>query len=326
MAVIPEEREAEAAATPGRALVLAHRSYEYLVRLSHRFDAVKARAPRLIAVLRIVYLPIAIALVSYMGYRAGRKVDLSSLRIWALVLAFLGALVWWVSLALGWSTLITERFEREPFVAWCKTQATRYLPGGIWAPLTRATTVKGRIRDKATAVIAENVIVLAAALGVGAAWATVHHPYYLPAVALVFVPVVGAKWLERRSKVTRTGVVRSTGLYGFGFVAYGVSTLFTQVAVSGVRTPTYPLYVAGAACLAWAVGLVVVFAPGGVGVREVTYVWLLGGLYPHAQLQAAAVTSRLITILAELLVLGAITLPTWGRSTRGRPRADVSLS
>jgi hypothetical protein len=307
VALTDRDNATSLAETDGRpsAAERAHRLYQ---RGSQLFERVRERAPRLIAIVRIVYLPLAIAFVAYIGYRAERKVDFSTLRVWALVVAFAAALVWWLCLGLGWSTLITERFEREPFAAWCKTQVTRYLPGGIWAPLSRATTVSGRLRDKASAVIAENVIVLACALAVGAAWATVHHPYYLPAILLVLAPTAAGRWLERRSRVTRTGIVRTTGLYGFGFVAYGVSALFTQVAVSGVRTPTYPLYVAGAACLAWAVGLVVVFAPGGVGVREVTYVWLLRGLYPHAELQAAAVTSRLITVLAELLVLSVISL------------------
>lgn len=299
---------------------LAVRGYRIYERATQQAEALRTRAPRLIAILRIVYLPLAIAVVAYMGSRALDKVDLSSLRVWALVVAFGAALIWWLSLGLGWSTLITERFERAPFEAWCKTQATRYLPGGIWAPVTRATTVDGGLRDKATAVVAENVIVLTAALGIGAAWATVHHPYYLPALLLVLVPAAAGKWLERRSKVTHVGIVRTSGLYGFGFVAYGLSALFTQVAVSGVRSPTYPLYVAGAACLAWAVGLVVVIAPGGVGVREVTYVWLLHGLYPHAQLEAAAVTSRLITIAAELVVLSVILL-----TQRGRTPAEVEL-
>jgi hypothetical protein len=294
---------------------VAVRGYRIYERAQQRAEALRTRAPRLIAILRVVYLPLAIAVVSYMGWRAVDKVDLSSLRVWALVVGFFAALIWWLSLGLGWSTLITERFERAPFEAWCKTQATRYLPGGIWAPVTRATTVDGRLRDKATAVVAENVIVLTAALGIGAAWATVHHPYFLPALVLVLAPAAAGNWLERRSKVTKVGIVRTSGLYGFGFVAYGLSALFTQVAVSGVRSPTYPLYVAGAACLAWAVGLVVVIAPGGVGVREVTYVWLLHGLYPHAQLEAAAVTSRLITIAAELLVLSVILLTQRGRTT-----------
>ncbi|HET8717255.1 MAG TPA: hypothetical protein VFM50_05835, partial [Nocardioidaceae bacterium] len=61
--------------------------------------------------------------------------------------------------------------------------------------------------------------------------------------------------------------------------------------------------------VAWAVGLVVVIAPGGVGVREVVYVWLLSGLYPTGELETAAIASRLVTVLAELVVLAVVTRP-----------------
>lgn len=316
MAITEREPDVETPEPDPAARNLTMKARDVVLRLAAWSDDFKSRAPRLIAVLRIVYLPLAIALVAWIGYRSGRKIDFSTVRVWALVVAYFAALVWWVALALGWSTLITERLQRSQFEAWCKTQVTRYLPGGIWAPLTRATTVQGRIRDKATAVIAENVIVAAAALGVGALWATVHTPAILPVAAIVILPTLGARWLEQRSRVTRTAIVRTTGLYSFGYIAYGVSALLTQVAVSGVRHPTYPLYVAGASCIAWVVGLVVVFAPGGVGVREVVYIWLLDGLYPHAQLQAAAVASRLVTVIAELTVLSVISLPKWGRSRR----------
>jgi hypothetical protein len=274
------------------------------------------RAPRVIAVLRIIYLPLALALVGYIGYDAASKVNLSTVRIWPLVLAYGTSLVWWLALAFGWSTLITERVHRAPVTSWCKTQVTRYLPGGFWAPVTRATTVQGRVRDKAAAVAAENIIVLAASIGVGALWLTVHNPEWLPLAAVVVLPILAGRWLERRTKVTRAGVVRTTGIYAAGYVAYGFTGILTQLAVSGIRDPTYPLYVAGAACVAWAAGLVVVFAPGGVGVREVVYVWMLRNLYPHADLQAAAVSSRLITILAEMTVLAVVSVPMWrvGRS------------
>jgi uncharacterized membrane protein YbhN (UPF0104 family) len=53
----------------------------------------------------------------------------------------------------------------------------------------------------------------------------------------------------------------------------------------------------------------VVFAPSGVGVRELVYVWMLSGLYPRAELTAAAVTSRLVTVLAELTVLAVVSRP-----------------
>jgi hypothetical protein len=290
------------------------RARDLALRLGDAWSRFADRAPRVIAVVRIVYLPLAIALVAYIGYGAAGKIEFSSIRVMPLVLAYFAAVVWWVALATGWSTLITERIRYAQFAAWCKTQVARYLPGGIWAPVTRATTVHGRLRDKATAVLAENVTVAAVALGIGGLWATVHQPAYLPLIVMVALPAAAGRWLERRTKVTTTAIRRTSAFYAVGYIAYGVSALLTQIAVSGVRHPTYPLYVAGAACIAWVAGLVVVFAPGGVGVREVVYIWLLRGLYPHAQLQAAAVTSRLVTVAAELTVLSVISLPILGRS------------
>jgi hypothetical protein len=280
------------------------------------------RAHRLIAVLRLVYLPLALLLVGYIGYDAAGKVDLSTVRVRFIVLAFLTALVWWAALAFGWSTLVTERVRLTQVRAWCKTQVARYLPGGIWAPVARAATVQGRLRDKVAAVLAENVTVLAVSLGVGAIWVTVHRPAWAPLVLVVLLPILGARWLERRTKVSRTGVVRTTGVYTIGYVAYGVAGILCQLAVSGVRHPTYPLYVAGAACVAWAVGLVVVFAPGGIGVREVVYVWMLRGLYPRADLQAAAVSLRLVTVFAELTMLAVVSAPWW-RDRRSAAGAQV---
>jgi hypothetical protein len=282
----------------------------------------QARLPRVVAVVRVVYLPLALLLVGYIGFRAAQKVELSTIRVGPLVGAYSLALVWWLTLACGWSTLLTERVAVAPVRAWCQTQVMRYLPGGIWAPVARAATVRGRVRDKAAAVLAENVTVFAAAIGVAALWVTVHSPYWLPLAAVIAVPTIGARWLERRTKVARTAVVRTTGVYVVGYVVYGLAAILTQVAVSGVRHPTYPLYVAGAACVAWAIGLVVVFAPGGVGVREVVYVWMLRGLYPRAELQVAAVTSRLVTVLAELTVLAALSAPQWRR--RNVPVSTVS--
>lgn len=296
-----------------RSLLRGHRLW---VRSSARLRQWQQRVPRLVALLRLVYVPLALVLIGYIGYDAAQRVDISGFRILPLLFAFAAALVWWLSLAVGWSALVTEGVHRAPVVAWCKTQVARYLPGGIWAPVARAATVSGRMRDKAAAVGAENVIVLAASLGVAAIWMTIHTPAWLPLAAVMVLPLLGSRWLERRTKVTRVGAARATGTYAVGFVAFGVMAVLTQVGISGLRHPTYPLYVAGAACLAWAAGLVVVFAPGGVGVREVVYIWMLRDLYPAADLQAAAVTSRLVTILAEMTVLTLVSLPWPDRSAR----------
>jgi glycosyltransferase 2 family protein len=306
---------------PGSLHRLLLRGHRLWVRTATRLRQWQERVPRLVAVVRVVYVPLALLLIGYIAYDAAKKVDVASFRIWPLVFAYLAALVWWLALAFGWSALITERVARGPVAAWCKTQVARYLPGGIWAPFARAATVQGRIRDKAAAVAAENVIVLAASVGVAGLWATIHNPAWLPLAAVIVLPLFATRWLERRTKVTRTGAIRATGTYSLGYVAYGFMGIFTQVAVSGIRHPTYPLYVAGAACLAWAAGLVVVFAPGGVGVREVVYIWMLGSLYPTPDLQAAAVTARVVTVLAEMTILAAVSLPLYRANPSPKPSA-----
>jgi hypothetical protein len=309
---------------PSARMQAAHRR---LTAVSARIDAVKARTPRLLAVLRVVYYPFALALVAWFAYQASRKIDVADLRWWPLAGSYLAALVWWSTLALGWSALVADRFEAGWFASWCRTQVARYLPGGFWAPLARATTVRGRVRDKVAAVGAENVTVLCVALGAGAVWASVHDPRWLPLGLVAVAPVAAGRWLEQRTKVTRRAVVRASITYAVGYVAYGVSGILAQVAVSGVRDPTYPLYVAGASCVAWAVGLVVVFAPGGVGVREVVYVWMLSGLYPQADLKGAAVASRLVTVFAELTVLLAVGyLARAGRRRTDQSRGSTSRS
>lgn len=261
---------------------------------------------RLIAWGRVVYYPLALALVGVIAYQAARKLDFSHVHYWALALAYIAALVWWLALAFGWSALLGGDQRLELAAVWCKTQVARYLPGGIWAPVARATTVHGRVRDKVAAVGAENVIVLCVAIGVGAAWSSIHNPWWIPAILIMALPLLGSRWLEKRTRVTHRGVVSAGLTYTGGYIAYGVSGLLAQVAVSGVKNPTYPLYVAGASCIAWAIGLVVVIAPSGVGVREVVYVWMLSGLYPQSELKGAAVAARVVTVLAELTVLATV--------------------
>jgi hypothetical protein len=275
-------------------------------------DGLRRRVPRLVAVLRIVYYPAALALVAWMGVKAARGLELDRVNWAAVVGSFLTALAWWLTQAYGWANLVTERFDHAQVGKWCRTQVARYLPGGVWAPLARTTIVQGRVRDKLAAVTAEGVIQLCLALAVGVLWMSVHDPRWLPVSVLVLLPLALSGWLQRRTQVTRRGIVRASVISAVGWVAYGISGLLAQVAITGVRDETYPLFIAGAACVAWAVGLVVVFAPGGVGVRELVYIWFLSSLYPRSGLEGGSVLSRLITIAAELVVLLAVGLP-WTR-------------
>lgn len=301
---------------PSSLTVMRRRAEALLARLR----VVQQRVPRLVAFSRSAYYPVALAIVAYFLYTTIRKVDIAKLHWLPLAFSYVFALGWWLSLGLGWSALITERYEFTQVANWCKTQVPRYLPGGIWAPVARATTVKGRVRNKVAAVFAENVTLLFVALGVGALWAGVHNPLFIPGIVLGFVPIIGIRWLEKRSAVTRKGIMRASLTYAVGFACYGIAGLLSQISFSGLHRPTYPLYVAGASCVAWAIGLVIVFAPGGVGVRELVYVWMLSDLtYSSTELKGAAIANRLASIFAELTVLAVVTRP---RLRRGAERRE----
>jgi uncharacterized membrane protein YbhN (UPF0104 family) len=292
--------------TKESAVQLVHDRLRAFVALGQR---VEKKAPRAIAYLRAVYYPLALLLVGYMGFKAAQEAELAEVRWGALVAAVFAALLWWVCLARGWASLVTDGSPQAVMATWCRTQVARYLPGGIWHVAARAATVDGRVRDKLGAVTAENMIVLLVALGIGGGLASVYDWRWLPLVVLLAAPLFASSWLHTRTRLSRSRIRRTTACYVVGYLAYAAVGVLVQVAVSGLGDLRTLAYVAGAACVAWAVGLVVVVAPGGVGVRELVYIGMLSGIYPTIELQEAAVTSRLVTVLAEFGVLALISRP-----------------
>ena len=267
-----------------------------------------ARIAPLLPVLRVLAFVAAVAIVVVMSVRAVRAVNLDALSVWPLPIAILCAVGWWVLLARGWALLVTGTSRRNDIGLWCRTQAIRYLPGGIWAPASRVTLLPGSLSDKLSTVGAENVIALCAALAVGgAAFAASGRLVWLPLVAVVAVPVAASRLVASRSRVSAARALHVTWNDAVGFVGYTVAAVLVQEAVSG-RLDLFT--VAGAAAIGWAAGLVVVIAPSGLGVREVVYVALLSGTFSNSQATTAAVTMRLVTVVAELAVLVALGRPT----------------
>ncbi|MEA2395739.1 MAG: glycosyltransferase 2 family protein [Solirubrobacteraceae bacterium] len=260
-----------------------------------------ATVARLLPALRVVGFVAALGVVAAMAVGAARDVRLQELRWWLLVPAALAAVAWWLLLARGWALLVRGRATRPDVSTWCRTQALRYLPGGIWAPASRLVVVDGTALDRVSTVAAENVIALCAALAVGGpALALAGAPWWAALVVLAAAPVVAARLTAARSRVDPDRARRATVNDVAAFGAYAASAVLVQAAISGWH---HPLAVAGAAAIAWSAGLVVVIAPSGIGVRELVYVALLAGVLPKTDAAAAAVTMRLVTIAAEAAVL-----------------------
>ena len=255
----------------------------------------------------------AVAIVTAIAVRAGQDVDVTRLAWWPLPLALLAAVAWWLLLARGWAVLVAGRPAGDDVRVWCRTQTLRYLPGGVWAPASRVAVVRGGALDRLSTVAAENVIALCAALALGGvALAASGAPVWLTLILAPAIPALAGRALVGRTRLDPGRTRHATLTYLAAFAAYALAAVLVQAAVSGWDRP---LAVAGGAAVAWAAGLVVVFAPGGVGVRELAYVGLLSGTLPAGELAAAAVTLRIVTIAAELAVL----------LVAGRPRLEAAV-
>jgi hypothetical protein len=234
------------------------------------------------------------------------KVD--ALTWWLLVPALAAAVVWWMLLARGWAILASGRTTRRDMGQWCRTQVLRYLPGGIWAPTSRVVLVGGTAVDRLATVAAENVVALCAALSIGGvAMALGGRPAWAACALAPVMPVVAARLASGRTRLDQARLARATANSLAAFAGYVAAAVLVQAAVSGMHDP---LLVAGAAGVSWAFGLVVVFTPGGLGARELAYAALLAPSFAHADLAAAAVVMRAVTIAAELVILVAVGRPT----------------
>ena len=269
------------------------------------------RLTPLVPALRAAGFVVSLGIVVAMAVVAARDVPAGDVRWWLVAPALAAALAWWLLLARGWSVLLRGHVTRGDLSGWTRTQALRYLPGGIWAPASRLVAMSGRPVDRVATVGAENVLALCAAVSLGgAALAAAGRPLWLLAVGAVALPALAAGRLSRHSRVDRSRSRRATATYVAAFAAYALFAVLVQAAVSGFEQP---LAVAGSALVAWAAGLVVIITPGGVGTRELAYAALLSGGLAQGDAAAGAILMRMVTIVAELLVLVAL----------GRPHAEA---
>ena len=143
--------------------------------------------------------------------RAARSSATSS--HWGWIAASLPAVaLWWILLANGWALLVEGRTTRHDVSVWCRTQALRFLPGGIWAPASRATVVHGSMAEKIAAVAGENLLALGAAVSIGGVAMALAGPVWWIALApALLVPLVAARRLEGRIRVTPRRAVAGRG-------------------------------------------------------------------------------------------------------------------
>jgi len=199
------------------------------------------------------------------------------------------------------------------------TQLGKYVPGGIWQFAARFGAYKSNqltVKKMGKAFFLENVwVVLGGAMG-GLFFLLLGDPrnllqkigiqlpaqLILPLVLLCIVLWLAGIFIFQRishkEDPVKHSLWRTLRLFANHFLMYltmGVSffLLFTFLGLDDL------FFTVGGYIISYLAGYVAIFAPGGIGVREVVSVALFAGLAPQAELAAITIVHRLLYTLIE---------------------------
>jgi uncharacterized membrane protein YbhN (UPF0104 family) len=265
--------------------------------------------------------------------------DLARLSPAVLVVAFaaggaaiaVGMVMWHLLLADLGSPLPHRAAGRVLFVS----QLGKYLPGSVWPVLAQMELGRDHgvpRRRSATAFALLTLFNLVTAMLV----ATATLPFtagdevrqfrwmFLLAIGLVALlhprllnPLLNrvlraAKRPPLERPLTARGVA-VIGLVGIGqWLLFGLHAWLLTVELGGVAGASAPLALGGFA-LAWSVGYLFIFAPAGVGVREVALAAALSPVLDRADAIVVAVVSRVVLTLADFALAGLAAAGMRGR-------------
>ena len=211
-----------------------------------------------------------------------------------------GALIWLV---------ILDGLGVTPRLRWAglffQAQLGKYIPGSVWQYAGRAAVARtngipvGPVGVSLAVEFAASAVAAGAMAGFLLGWWGVA---ILAAVAVFLV----AGGRPTRSRLPVAVTIRATLLYLPAWLMLGASFWLCARGLLAVPAHDVAIYI-GAFAVAWLAGLLAVYAPGGLGVREAVLVALLSSRIGAANALVVAAASRLILILVDVTLAGVAT-------------------
>ncbi len=208
------------------------------------------------------------------------------------------------------------------------TQLGKYLPGGIWHFAGKFSVYKLKelsVKDATRVMVIEIFWLFSSAALIGTAALLITEntlicnwlgilcglaamKYFLLPVFLVWVAAscFFEKILFKNSEFIPGDFVLSLAEQIVTWLLLGLSFWMVFPADSG-----FVIGIVGAFSISWLVGYAAVFAPGGIGIRELLLALILGSLFSQAEVSIYATIHRLIWVITELL-MGAVTMLLFG--------------
>ena len=292
-------------------------------------------------ILRIVFLALTAAGVALALYRLWPDVShaLASMSVGSLALSVLLALGYQLTGLLAWRRTLKELGSPTSVGSaahiYLVSQVGKYIPGSVWAGLAmvrlgqEANIPRARMAYSYALSLAFSMMT-GLAIGVPA---LIAYGNYLPlAIASLAVLAVVLLWprllngiLDRGLRLARRGsleqplsgkgISQIVGLYVIAWVFAGLSIWALTTAIAS-STAQAPFLSTAAFAVASTLGVLVVLAPAGAGVRDVVMVLILSPLVGVPGATAVSVLSR--ATLTVLDVAGAAIAGVGRRWTRPR--------
>jgi len=294
----------------------------------------KANAMRKKPVARLVGRVIALTLLVLLGLRLWQlwrrePVDFGKIDGAVFVAAVVLSVVAVTAYGLVWPYLLRRLGTPAPY-SWItlffKSQLGKYLPGSVWQYAGRVGLAHSRgvpVQRGLVSVVAEigySAVAAAAASSLILGWAAAIGVFLglalLLGLVVVLRPHLSALLARTPSlapggRVDRESILGAFGaapttvvLYLLVWGLYGIAFWTTGRALFAVPVSDLARYVAVFA-LAWLAGLVAVFAPGGIGVREALIAALLSTRLGEANAIVLAGTSRIVLTVIDLVAAAA---------------------
>lgn len=248
--------------------------------------------------------------------------DTVQLSVLPLLLSLVLLVIGYLLLAFNWREVLLSLGQNirlsDGIFAWTASQFGKYVPGTIWFAVGRSYLAKQKGVSNfhsGLSTVVESILMSVAALALGllatttlAADVTGIVLYVVLAaagLALLYPPILRfiVTRVAKRFKITQPIQLRFKELYLL-FVNYALAWLligfgfFFMLKSLGLDAPVLS---GGSFVLAWAIGFLAVFVPGGLGVREAALVVLLTPALGQPLAVLAAIVSRFWWIAGELL-------------------------
>jgi uncharacterized membrane protein YbhN (UPF0104 family) len=227
----------------------------------------------------------------------------------------------WRRIVLGWSQTLNYRPAMR---IWCLSNLGRYLPGKVWS-IAGLAVLAQRAGVAGWAAAGSAVVMQMMAIGTGALVVSVGAPGVATplalagAVCLAGCVVLALTWepmVDRIVRMVRPGTelralpiqtaLLATAVTLMSWVAYGMSFWMLAKGIFG-EVDLSVFQATGVFAAGYIVGLLALFAPGGVGVRELVFIALLAPVLGSGGALALSVAARLLLTVTEAsAALGAL--------------------